>query len=448
MASQTKESGCARTKRNQSATNSPQVSRPLSQKMSLADENYDEDVLPSINQRLAWLRPSRSLLEYYRRKVAEFEQEHMEMASKLEEYQVTTEDQHRLQWELRQREEEIVELQKALSDTQTILLKERERMLRVYAENDRLQIQCLGDKKKIQLLLDLTSCLDGDITYLLKEPPAKAIVKQRKPVQSLGKNLTSNSFSGCLGTDGTSATNRKAGMSSPHSKRQAASNSALEENYKHDNEILSLQVEALQSQLEAQTKHAKNQLEELFEDRRIKEEEFETRRQRDEDKIRTLTEKLQKTQDLLYTSTKDYLNLRYEGRCQEKKWMEEKDALLQELDSCKEKMRGLNLKQDVVFNVSSGGCDRTHAHSEDLENLEYRLNEANKLSDMYREQVISLEYEVSRKREEGDVTRELFKVYCLLIKANKIVSKKYLKFSQHWKGWDEVNDAFVKSGEV
>lgn len=47
--------------------------------------------------------------------------------------------------------------------------------------------------------------------------------------------------------------------------------------------------------------------------------------------------------------------------------MEEKDALLQELDSCKEKMRGLNLKQDVVLNVSSVGCDRSHAHSEDLE---------------------------------------------------------------------------------
>lgn len=79
---------------------------------------------------------------------------------------------------------------------------------------------------------------------------------------------------------------------SPHSQRQTVSNStALEENSQHDNQVLSLQVEALQSQLEAQTKHAKNQLEELLEDRRIKEEEFETRRQRDEDKIRTLTEK-------------------------------------------------------------------------------------------------------------------------------------------------------------
>ena len=48
--------------------------------------------------------------------------------------------QHRLQWELRQREEEIVELQKALSDMQIYLFQEREHVLRLYAENDRLKV--------------------------------------------------------------------------------------------------------------------------------------------------------------------------------------------------------------------------------------------------------------------------------------------------------------------
>lgn len=47
-----------------------------------------------------------------------------------------------MQWELRQREEEIVELQKALSDMQIYLFQEREHVLRLYAENDRLKV-CL-----------------------------------------------------------------------------------------------------------------------------------------------------------------------------------------------------------------------------------------------------------------------------------------------------------------
>jgi len=48
--------------------------------------------------------------------------------------------QHKFQWEMRQREEEITELQKALSDMQIYLFQEREHVLRLYAENDRLKV--------------------------------------------------------------------------------------------------------------------------------------------------------------------------------------------------------------------------------------------------------------------------------------------------------------------
>jgi len=42
--------------------------------------------------------------------------------------------------------------------------------------------------------------------------------------------------------------------------------------------------------------------------------------------------------------------------------------------------------------------------------LETQLKETQKLSDMYREQVIELEDKLARIREEGDVGKELFKV--------------------------------------
>ena len=53
--------------------------------------------------------------------------------------------QHVIQWELRQREEEIAELQKALSDMQVFLFQEREHVLRLYAENDRLKVSLTID---------------------------------------------------------------------------------------------------------------------------------------------------------------------------------------------------------------------------------------------------------------------------------------------------------------
>lgn len=75
------------------------------------------------------------------------------------------------------------------------------------------------------------------------------------------------------------------------SDRRGSIEAIPEEKYKHDNESLVLQVEALQAQLQEQTKLAKEQVEALIEDRRVKEEEMQTRMERDEAKIATLTEK-------------------------------------------------------------------------------------------------------------------------------------------------------------
>jgi hypothetical protein len=43
--------------------------------------------------KLAYLRPSRELLEYYRKKIAEFDDEHDSMLQKLDQYKMTYEEQ-------------------------------------------------------------------------------------------------------------------------------------------------------------------------------------------------------------------------------------------------------------------------------------------------------------------------------------------------------------------
>ncbi|XP_060602572.1 coiled-coil domain-containing protein 77-like isoform X2 [Ruditapes philippinarum] len=347
--------------------------------------------LPNINERLGHLRPSRELLEYYRKKIAEYDEEHEGLVSKLEEYKVTYEEQHKMQWELRQREEEIVELQKALSDMQIYLFQEREHVLRLYAENDRLKIRELEDKKKIQQLLALSGTPDHEITYFHKEPPAKAVVEQKAPKRPQSANLQ----------------NKKDGKKQTQGSAKSSVALSADDKYHHDNQALTLQVESLQSQIQEQAKLAKEQVQALIEDRRVKEEELETRRQRDEAKIHTLTEKLHKTQDLLYESTKDFLELRYQGRGHERNWMAEKDKLLRDLDQCKQQMNRNNIKEDIL-NSSNLYENRSH-YIEELKSLEYQLQQSQKLSEMYREQVIQLEDELSRIREEGDVTRDIFK---------------------------------------
>lgn len=53
----------------------------------------DASPFPTVNERLGHLKPSRELLEYYRRKIAEYDGEHEEMVKKLEQYKCTYEEQ-------------------------------------------------------------------------------------------------------------------------------------------------------------------------------------------------------------------------------------------------------------------------------------------------------------------------------------------------------------------
>ncbi|XP_026057714.1 coiled-coil domain-containing protein 77-like [Carassius auratus] len=362
-----------------------------------------ESPLPSVSERLAYLRPSRELLEFYRQKVAQFDGEHEDLLQMLEKYRSTAEEQHKLQWEVRQREEEIAELQNALSDMQVYLFQEREQALRLYAENDRLKIRELEDRKKIQHLLALVGPDPGEITYFHHEPPHKVTVPQKK-VQ-----LRSHEESKVLKPRPVSV---KGSKKSSREGEDATSS----EQYKRDNQTLLLQVEALQAQLEEQTRLAKEQVEALQEDRRIHREERQVQHQRDQDTITALTDKLQRTQNLLYESTRDFLQLKFEGRAHEKSWMLEKDRLLRELDSCQERLREEHsfpeqpppLSADAPL-LSQPQHESSHTHRDEIRALREELKQAHKLADMYREQCVNLETDLSQIREEGDVGREIFK---------------------------------------
>uniref|UniRef100_A0A7N9AVS3 Coiled-coil domain containing 77 n=1 Tax=Mastacembelus armatus TaxID=205130 RepID=A0A7N9AVS3_9TELE len=338
--------------------------------------------LPPIHERLAYLRPSRELLEFYRQKIAQFDSEHEELLQMLEKYRGITEDQHKLQWEVRQREGEISELQNALSDMQVYLFQEREQSLRLYAENDRLKIRELEDRKKIQHLLALVGPDAGEITYFHREPPHKSSRRTKSTDGINGESL---------------------------------------EKYKNDNQTLLLQVEALQAQMEEQARLAKEQVESLLDDRRIKAEEAQAQQERDKDRITALTDRLQKTQNLLYESTKDFLQLKFGTRALEKSWMVEKDQLLRDLDSCHSRLRKVG---SGVFELGRTWQPSTstvplpmplphpepqQSHKDELKAMQEDLKQAHRLAEMFREQCITLETELAQIREEGDVGREIFK---------------------------------------
>lgn len=179
------------------------------------------------------------------------------------------------------------------------------------------------------------------------------------------------------------------------------------------------QVEALQAQMEEQTRLAKEQVESLLEDRRIKTEEAQAQRQRDEERITALTDKLQRTQNLLYESTKDFLQLKFDTRTHEKSWMVEKDRLLRELDTCHNRLRktgSAGAEPGRTWQPSSSTApllrlqpEIQKTHKEELKAMQEDLKQAHRLAEMYREQCTAMETELCQIREEGDVGREIFK---------------------------------------
>ncbi|NXW83910.1 CCD77 protein, partial [Alopecoenas beccarii] len=371
----------------------PHVSSRYASSQSPSQEDFTP--LPSINERLAFLCPSRELLEYYHKKIADFDAEHEDLIKRLERYKETYDEQHKLQWEVRQREEEIAELQKALSDMQVYLFQEREHVLRLYSENDRLKIRELEDRKKIQHLLALVETDKGEVTYFHKEPPHKASSIFRQ--------------SSAFDCNMKSCTKRRTSKSAAKGEKPESP-----ERYQRDNQTLLLQVEALQAQLEEQTRLSKEQLEALLEDRRIHMEEAQVQHQRDQDKIKTITDKLHKTQNLLYESTRDFLQLKFDVRANEKAWMAEKDSLLRKLDKDPDQLlisreSGREKKQRHTKKMLRADDGAWKPHSREIKSLQEQLMQEKRLSNMYREQCITLESELAKVREEGDVGKELFK---------------------------------------
>lgn len=144
-----------------------------------------DDGLPTVEERLAALRPSRQLLEFYRHKIEDLgtfvrlisflkillEIEYDTMSGKLDNFVKHCQQEALLERTIRQREKEINDLQKALSDIQVFLLKERESNLRLHAENDKLKIRELEDRKTMQHLLNIAGPSIAECSYFHKEPP-------------------------------------------------------------------------------------------------------------------------------------------------------------------------------------------------------------------------------------------------------------------------------------
>ncbi|KAF6021040.1 CCDC77 [Bugula neritina] len=347
---------------------------------------------------IEYVRPSKQLLDFYRKKIIQYENEHDIVVKKLSEYSKSHEDEHYLECEVKQRDEEIAELQKALTDMQLFLFKEREQVLQLYTENDTFKARELENKRTVQQLLALRgSSVEGEVSYFFKEPPQHPII----PDKTSYKDSQNPRFQAS-----------KKGKSTKFD----SSTSRLKELEKPDQVTLGLQVEALQSQIADQERWAREFLEAINEDQKIKAEEHETRSERDLEKVKTITQKLHKTQDLLYESTQDTLKMRQAWTENELRWRSEKNKLMMQLTDLRGRLNGGDF-EDTDYEPAKQTTNNSHItlkidnsakYRAEAKKLRTELEGIHKMSEMYRKQVMSLEDDIAGYKEKEHLTTDAY----------------------------------------
>lgn len=308
-----------------------------------------------------------------------FERERVDFLQRLDEMSGNSSAKHSLKWDLHKKDEQVMDLQKALSDAHVFLYEERAQVLKLTAENDRLKIQELEDRQRLEHLLALTQPINQEVTYFRECRPEKlsrnypgarddiyagqkdmstieaALDSPRRQVLntsgqavpiSNNSNLsmlsggnqsqfgnTSMRASTARKTGGAAVSARRAGAGGAGGKGGAAALRPVVRTIYLPNEnidILKQIIASLRSQLTEQHTLFEQRIQALQEDRAIREQETAEVQRKAHGHIQELAAELKAVNDLNKMTTRDYLELRHAAQLNERKLKERASVLSQQ----------------------------------------------------------------------------------------------------------------------
>ena len=121
--------------------------------------------------------PLENIMEYYRKRVDEVQKEREDWFEQLEKLRISQEDFHKIEWELKKRNEEIADLQKTLCEAKVALFEEREQMLLLKREVADLKALSIEDRNKILRLIAASAKEEEDKYYFKEIPPQAGIIE-------------------------------------------------------------------------------------------------------------------------------------------------------------------------------------------------------------------------------------------------------------------------------
>ena len=255
-------------------------------------------------RRLGALHSNAELIKFYRERVADFERERDELIGRLDGVGIRRAELHQAEWELKKRTDEAAELQKALSDAHAYLFEERERLLKVQAENDELKLQEVEDRRRIQHLLQLMNPAEPEVAFSRESPPGGPAA-----TASYAKNTANADIRARLIVPKPTPKESisEAALSGPAPAKNTAGAARTVFLPAQNVETLKLKVASLEGQLRDQRKFSEERVAALLEDRRIRDADETMQKEQYEKKASELRNRLARTEDLLQKATKDFI---------------------------------------------------------------------------------------------------------------------------------------------
>ncbi|XP_042883820.1 coiled-coil domain-containing protein 77-like isoform X2 [Penaeus japonicus] len=337
----------------------------------------------NVEEELAKLQPSQRLLDYYREKVATFEQETQKQENFLRKYEQVAKPTF-LEKEREQMTRELIELRSALSDVNVFIHAERQQVVRLHAENERLKLDTLEAEKKVALMLSLTGLTEGELMVFLRDPRRLNIINQKLP-----PNLK---------------------------KIQQKLKKDIKEPDVPESEIaLRGRILSLEQQLEEAEKTWLVERNALLQDRTLTASETKAQFAKDQAHHKLLAAKIEEAQRHFKEAVAETMNKAAYLQAQEKIWLAERDHLLSVLSTVQENVPLVSHMQSVEKSGSYSDLAKPNSTCElkDLrrenETLKVELHEAEEMRYMYESQCMQLEQTMCKLREEKEALEKLYK---------------------------------------
>ena len=382
------------------------------------------------------------LIDYYRLVVETFETERIKNHDLFQSIKIPNEDQHKVEWEIKRRKDEIIELENALHESNMALNNERKRAIHYGKVIENCKYIAKEDKRRIKQLLELSEPIEQTIKLEQNKSPTKT---EKYSNFNFEDDLSINNDNIINGSDSINITknmksintkNKKAVKSyygkgynpfekkvepvkyrvPPNDEKQNILRTVIfpenekTEELKENNDELKKEIELIKQLYE-------DKLKTIEENRKLKEERFRQQCITYKSKANDLIKENQKLEKLNFATVKDSLELKYQNGIEEQKKYEELEKLKQD---------NAVLENELKNIIKKSSQDKSKAlkdYNKKTREISTHLNNQARIEDQ-KTKIIRSQYEELKKKFEPSLKKLENKSKMLINKCKYFESKK------------------------